>query len=84
MSSPGVEQQLSINDNTNSHLEDTNKIQNSDLENSKEEHALTITVTEADQPNAEEFKNQGNEFMKSKLTLSCVVLSACKKNNITS
>lgn len=81
MSSPGVEQQqLSNNDNTNSHLEedpDTNQIENSAQENSTKEHALIIKVTVPDPSSAEEFKNQGNDFLKSKLISYCPVLSSC-------
>lgn len=77
MSTPGEEQIASNNDGLATH-EDT--IQEPVLEkySAGEDLTPTITISEADQSNAEEFKNQGNEHLKSELILTP------NPNNITS
>lgn len=68
MSSLGEEQPSSINDGHNTHLPDTIQdpvVLEKYSAGEEQEIEATSTISETDQSNAEEFKNQGNDFLKS-------------------
>lgn len=76
MSSLGEEQPLSINDGHNNHLQDAiqDPVALEKYSAGELEIEATNTISETDQSNAEEFKNQGNDFLKSELIVFLIKL----------